>query len=113
MPLSQKKLTQIRQKLEASPAFEEVSQLMNLASGSTRLRILYLIESREFCVGDLAEILGLKFSAVSQQLTKLRGYRLVSARRQAQTIFYGLTDHPFNAKLREIFFRQFRVQRGG
>jgi len=45
---------------------------------------------------------------VSQHLAKLKAYRLVFTRRQAQTIYYGLADHAFNTKLREIFLRQFR-----
>ena len=110
MSISQKKMAQMRQKLEASPAFEEVSELMTLAGSVTRLKLLYLIESRELRVGDLAEILGVTVSAVSQHLTKLRAYRLVSPRRQAQAIFYRLSDHPFNAKLREIFLRRFRMR---
>ena len=107
MTVSQKKMTQVRQKLEASPAFESVAQLMTLGADINRLKILYLIEDRELSVGDLAEILGVTISSVSQHLTRLKAYRLVSPRRQAQAIFYRLTDHPFNAKLREIFFRQF------
>lgn len=110
MSMSQKEMTQIRQKLEASPAFEEVSVLMTLAGYVNRLKLLYLIESKERRVGDLAEILGLTVSAVSQHLTKLKAYRLVTTRQQAQSVFYSLADHSFNTKLREIFFRQFRVR---
>jgi DNA-binding transcriptional ArsR family regulator len=43
-------------------------------------------------------------SAVSQHLAKLRAYQLVAPRRDAQTIYYRLTDHKFNEKLRQNFF---------
>ena len=33
----------------------------------------------------------------------------VAPRRDAQTIYYRLTDHAFNKKLRENFFKQFQV----
>src|SRR6185436_17446554 len=39
--------------------------------------------------------------------TKLKDYGLVAPRRDAQTIYYRLTEHDFNYKLRENFFREF------
>ena len=48
-------------------------------------------------------------SAVSQHLAKLKAYGLVAPRRDAQTIYYRLTDHEFNGKLRDNFFKQFQV----
>lgn len=51
------------------------------------------------CVGDLATLAGVTVSAASQHIAKLRAYRLVTFRREAQTIFYSATDHPFVAKV--------------
>lgn len=108
--ISQKEITQIRQNLEVSPDLEEAADLLNLAGNATRLKLLYLLENmKELCVCDLAEMLGVSVSAVSQHLSKLRAYGLVAPRRDAQTIYYRLTEHPFNTKLRENFFRQFDV----
>src|SRR5260370_38789042 len=84
--------------------------LMTLGGSSTRLKLLYLLENmKELCVCDLAEMLGVSVSAVSQHLAKLKAYGLVAPRRDAQTIYYRLTDHAFNAKLRDNFFKQFQV----
>ncbi|HEX4955460.1 MAG TPA: metalloregulator ArsR/SmtB family transcription factor [Thermoanaerobaculia bacterium] len=108
--ISQKEITQIRQNLEASPDLEEAAELLNLAGNATRLKLLYLLENmKELCVCDLAEMLGVSVSAVSQHLSKLRAYGLVAPRRDAQTIYYRLTDHQFNDKLRNNFFRQLDV----
>jgi len=108
--MTQKEMAQIRQNLEGTPDIEEAAELMNLAGNSTRLKLLYLLENmKELCVCDLAEMLGVSVSAVSQHLAKLKAYGLVAPRRDAQTIYYRLTEHPFNAKLRENFFRQFQV----
>jgi DNA-binding transcriptional ArsR family regulator len=108
--MSQKEMAQIRQNLEGTPDIEEAAELMNLAGNSTRLKLLYLLENmKELCVCDLAEMLGVSVSAVSQHLAKLKAYGLVAPRRDAQTIYYRLTDHVFNAKLRDNFFRQFQV----
>ncbi len=105
--ISQKEISQIRQNLEVSPDLEEAANLLNLAGNATRLKLLYLLENmKELCVCDLAEMLGVSVSAVSQHLSKLRAYGLVAPRRDAQTIYYRLTDHQFNDKLRNNFFRQ-------
>lgn len=108
--LTSKEMAQTRKKLDGTPAFEEHSNLLNLAGNSTRLKLLYLLENmNEVSVSDLSELLGVSVSAVSQHLSKLRAYGLVAYRRDAQTMFYRLTDSDFNRKLREIFFTKFQV----
>src|ERR1700692_375946 len=111
--MSSKEMAQIRQNLEGTPDIEEAAELMNLAGNSTRLKLLYLLENmKELCVCDLAEMLGVSVSAVSQHLAKLKAYGLVAPRRDAQTIHYRLTNHAFNANLRDNFFRRFQVGTG-
>lgn len=108
--MTEKQLADLRQRLESTPDIEETADLMNLAGNSTRLKLLFqLSELNELCVCDLAEMLGVSVSAVSQHLSKLKAYGLVAPRRDAQTIYYRLTDHAFNKKLRENFFKQFQV----
>ena len=97
--------SQVRKKLEASPKMEEAAELLNLAGNSTRFKLLNLLdEMDEINVSNLSELLGVSVSAVSQHLAKLRAFGLVKARRDAQTIYYRLADHPFNDKLRQQFF---------
>jgi DNA-binding transcriptional ArsR family regulator len=100
-----KEVADIRSILDSSPDLDESAELLNLAGNSTRLKLLYLLENaKEMCVCDLAEMLGVSVSAVSQHLAKLRAYGLVAPRRDAQTIYYRLTEHQFNDKLRRNFF---------
>ena len=90
-----------------APELEEAAELFNLASNPTRLKILYLLdEFKELCVCDLAEMLDVSVSAISQHLAKLRAYGFAKTRRDAQTIYYRLTDHAFVAKLRRSFLRE-------
>jgi DNA-binding transcriptional ArsR family regulator len=97
-------IARIRQDLSVAPDIEEAAELMSLAGNSTRLKLLYLLETHdEICVCDLAEMLGVSVSAVSQHLAKLKARGLVAPRRDAQTIYYRLTDHSFNRKLKESF----------
>lgn len=108
--LSSKEMAQIRKNLEATVAIEEHSNLLNLAGNSTRLKLLYLLDQmKELSVSDLSEMLGVSVSAVSQHLSKLRAYGLVAFRRDAQTMFYRLTDSEFIRKLREMFLKKFKV----
>jgi DNA-binding transcriptional ArsR family regulator len=88
-----------------APQIDETAELMKLAGNSTRLKLLYLLETMtEVNVSDLSELLGVSVSAVSQHLAKLRARGLVNSRRDAQTIYYRLTDHDFIDKLREEYF---------
>jgi ArsR family transcriptional regulator, lead/cadmium/zinc/bismuth-responsive transcriptional repressor len=108
--MTSEEMAQIRQNLQGTTDIEEAAELMNLAGNSTRLKLLYLLENmKELCVCDLAELLGVSVSAVSQHLSKLKAYGLVKPRRDAQTIYYSLTEHVFNEKLRDNFFTQFQV----
>lgn len=91
--------------LADAPEIDEAAELMKLAGNSTRLKLLYLLETlSEVSVSDLSELLGVSVSAVSQHLAKLRAHRLVSSRRDAQTIYYRLAEHDFLGRLREEFF---------
>ena len=84
---------------------DETAELMKLAGNSTRLKLLYLLESlTEVSVSDLSELLGVSVSAVSQHLAKLKAHRLVNSRRDAQTIYYRLAEHDFIGRLREEYF---------
>ena len=65
--------------------------LKQLANAS-RLAILCELVEGERSVGELAAVVGLSQSALSQHLARLRGAGLVATRREAQTIYYSLAD---------------------
>lgn len=70
----------------------EASGLLTAMANPRRLLIMCHLLEGERSVGDLAAIVGLSQSALSQHLGKLRALRLVSTRRDAQTIFYQLAS---------------------
>ncbi|MFN3229694.1 MAG: ArsR/SmtB family transcription factor [Asticcacaulis sp.] len=82
--------------LEASA--HEASRLLKLMANEQRLLLLCRIAEEEVSVGDLSDYVGLAQSAVSQHLAKLRAEGVVSTRREAQTIYYRLS----NTAAREI-----------
>lgn len=108
--LAGEEIAAIRKSMQFAPELEEAAELFNLASNSTRLKILFLLDTlKELCVCDLAEMLDVSVSAVSQHLAKLRAYSLATTRRDAQTIYYRLTDHTFVSKLRDAHFDEIEL----
>lgn len=71
----------------------EAARLLRLLANEKRLAVLcHLVAAGEMSVGDLATIVGLSQSALSQHLAKMRQDGLVATRREAQTIYYRLAD---------------------
>jgi len=86
-------------------AADRASDLLKALSNRHRLLIICQLIDGERSVGDLAEFLGLRDSTVSQHLALLRKDGLVSARRDAQTIYYSIASDP----AREILAALYRV----
>jgi DNA-binding transcriptional ArsR family regulator len=72
--------------------FDLHAGLCGTLANPTRLKIIALLGNQERKVGELAEIIGVSPSNVSQHLAILSSHGLVLARKQAQTVFYRLAD---------------------
>jgi len=72
---------------------EQAAALLDLMSHGGRLTVLQLISEDEWDVASLATTVGLSQSALSQHLKKLRDGRLVTTRRDAQTVYYSLRSN--------------------
>lgn len=70
------------------------ARLMRSLASPQRLLILCALSQQELSVGELNDRVTLSQSALSQHLAVLRNEQLVSTRREAQTIYYSLTDGP-------------------
>ena len=57
-----------------------------------RARLVHLLLSQEMCTSDLAAVVGVSESAVSQHLRLLRVLRLVKPRRAGRIVYYSLDD---------------------
>ena len=73
-------------------AGEAVALLKAMANENRLLVLCHLVESGELSVGELAGLVSLSQSALSQHLAKLREEGLVAARKEAQTVFYRVCD---------------------
>ena len=72
----------------------QAAELLKALGNERRLMILCRLVDREYAVGELAEVVGLSQSALSQHLAKLRESKMVVTRRVAQTIYYRLAQGP-------------------
>jgi ArsR family transcriptional regulator, virulence genes transcriptional regulator len=85
---------------------QKSAALLTAMANAKRLAILELLMQGEMPVGELASRIGLSQSALSQHLSKLRAQKLVSTRRDAQTIYYSSRSQAVQAiltTLSEIF----------
>lgn len=71
---------------------EKAAKVLKAISNHRRLLVLCALSDGEKCVGDLEEIVGISQSALSQHLAKLREDNLVTTRREAQTIYYSVSN---------------------
>lgn len=69
----------------------KASTLLAAMANEKRLAILCQLIERERSVMELAELLGVRQSTISQHLALLRKDGYVQARRDGQTQFYSLT----------------------
>ena len=72
----------------------EAADLMRAMASEHRLMVLCSLVQGEQSVSQLLESIPVSQSALSQHLAVLRRERLVSTRRQGQTVFYGLKPGP-------------------
>jgi DNA-binding transcriptional ArsR family regulator len=84
-------------------AADRASDLLKALSNRHRLLIICQLIDGERSVGDLAEFLDLRDSTVSQHLALLRKDGLVSARRDAQTIYYSIASDPARELLKTLY----------
>jgi DNA-binding transcriptional ArsR family regulator len=79
-----------------------IAETMQALSTPSRVRLLYALAKGEASVGSLAEAAEMTPAAASQQLRVLRNLKLVTSRREGQTVMYQLYDHHIQGLLEEI-----------
>jgi DNA-binding transcriptional ArsR family regulator len=84
-------------------AADTASDILKALANRHRLLILCQLIEKERSVGELAELLGIRDSTVSQHLALLRRDGLVAARRDGQTIWYSISSAPARAVLETLY----------
>jgi len=83
-------------------ASEEAAGLLKAMASPVRLRILCLLSETEMPVGEIATRLHIRDQATSQQLAQLRLEGLITARKDAQRVFYRLASPEIKRLLKTL-----------
>lgn len=70
----------------------KMSLFLKVMSDSTRLKILFSIKNKPKSVNEIVEMVGETQSAVSHQLSLMRGVNVVETKREGNKIYYSLSD---------------------
>ncbi|TJU97484.1 MAG: winged helix-turn-helix transcriptional regulator [Mesorhizobium sp.] len=81
----------------------EASELLAAMANEKRLMILCHLLDGETSVNELAELVDMNQSALSQQLSKLRALKLVDTRRDAQQVYYRLASSKVERILQTLY----------
>ena len=71
---------------------DKMENVLNIASDSTRLKIMYALSNGERNVSEIVEAVGASQSLVSHQLMVLRKANLVATRKEKTKVYYSLSD---------------------
>ncbi|MBM3925883.1 MAG: helix-turn-helix transcriptional regulator [SAR202 cluster bacterium] len=71
---------------------EDLAETFAALADASRVKILIALCGTDLCVADLAVVLGVTKSAVSQHLRVLRSLRWVKGRREGKMVYYSLDD---------------------
>jgi ArsR family transcriptional regulator len=78
--------------MEKTNVFELHADLCKTLSNPKRLMILALLARKEMSVGEIAEVISVPLSNVSQHLSLLKAQGLVHGRKTGQAVRYNITD---------------------
>jgi DNA-binding transcriptional ArsR family regulator len=78
--------------LEDSETYAQLAALFGALADPTRARIVHTLLQQELCTCDIAAVVGISESGVSQHLRVLRSLRLVKFRRAGKLVYYSLDD---------------------
>ena len=94
----------IKKNINQLEGLNTLANLLSVVGNAVRLKIVYLLYAHnELCVCDLAEILQMSDSAVSQHLRKLKDRLIVKSRKDSQTVYYSLESKLFMDILSQYF----------
>ena len=95
MKLSQnlRKISLLNDRELSHPQVMQLRKLFKMMANDTRLRILQaLIQSSELCVNELANTIGMKPQAISNQLQRMADQGILGSRREGNSIYYSIID---------------------
>lgn len=99
-PVAEERITAVAAAVPSLDEADALATLFKLLGDRSRARLLYaLLETGELCVGDLAAVLAVSETSVSQALRLLRTSGVVRNRREGRHVLYRLDDAHVRALL--------------
>lgn len=83
-------------------AISELIEQLKALGDITRLKILRLLIGREYCVCELARLIGISQPGISQHLRKLKVAGFVTERKNGQWVYYRANDEALGQFLEEL-----------
>lgn len=81
-----------KKKMLNDDEYASFAQTFGALADSNRTKIIYTLVNSELCVCDIAAVVGISDSAVSQHLRILRNLNLVKQRKSGRMMYYSLND---------------------
>ena len=94
-------VNEVKNSMPDEYTFNNLADLFKLIGDMTRCHILFVLDKKEMCVCDIANVLHMSKSAVSHQLATLRRSGVVKCRKSGKEVYYTLDDEHI-VKLFEI-----------
>lgn len=92
-------VARLRKEMPEGPRIEAARSAFAALADRQRIKILHALrDGEELCVCDVAHVLGLRVSAASHHLRKLRDMGILKDRNDGRMMYYSLRD-PFVAQL--------------
>lgn len=86
-------LARMKEKVKANGDVDALADFFSVVGNPQRLRmLLYLTETEELCVCDIADLLDMNVTAASAHLNKMKLQGVLKTRRDAQMIYYSIAD---------------------
>lgn len=90
--VDQEKVAEAKRRLLDDEVYTHLAETFAALADSNRAKIIYSLIEQELCVCDIACVIGISESAVSQHLRILRSLRLVKQRKEGRMMYYSLND---------------------
>lgn len=83
---------QAKAKLSAAMTLNQAADSFKVLGHAGRLRVLEALDGQELCVCELADVLGMSMSGISQQLRELRRLGAIGFRVSGKFAYYRIED---------------------
>ena len=90
--VNQERVDEAKKKLLDDQIYASLAETFSALADSNRAKIIYSLANQELCVCDIACVVRISESAISQHLRILRTLRLVKQRKEGRMIYYSLND---------------------